>query len=471
MIPNNIRDFIKSEFSKRESMSTKKRVEEIINLVEKKFNKKISYFNIYDICVRTRDIKNKVKKIDDWVEKKKSYEVVDWAYIFHRWDELPFSFTVEEIDEMFLDFSEKWRNLTEEEMIQKYEISAEAWNLIKRRLRLYKKSNTISPYTAENISQEALDEKIEFATARHIDSIKWKLVKTHEKQFKTEAKKAFKTIGNIDYFLEHLQEFITNHKPIEIEYEIIRDITNNNRLDIAFSDIHIWKKNTDEILKRFSCILKYIIHRPETNINIICLWDLWESFAPNWMHEWQVEHMEKHWFELMMFIVQVFEDFLLALHKVGKNVTFKWIWWNHDRIWKTHNEDIQRTAALVIYELVKRGLSKTDIKFEYFIDKINTFILWNINYIIAHWDDWFDKRQQEDILWKNWKFWMYNLILHWDKHSSKLQETKNATMVQVPMLAGKWEYDTRLDLHSEPWFVVIEENNFKTADIFFKRLK
>jgi len=57
-------------------------------------------------------------------------------------------------------------------MIQKYEISAEAWNLIKRRLRLYKKSNTISPYTAENISQEALDEKIEFATARHIDSIK-----------------------------------------------------------------------------------------------------------------------------------------------------------------------------------------------------------------------------------------------------------------------------------------------------------
>jgi len=39
------------------------------------------------------------------------------------------------------------------------------------------------------------------------------------------------------------------------------------------------------------------------------------------------------------------------------------------------------------------------------------------------------------------------------------------------MLAGKGEYDAMLDLHSEPWFVVIEENEFKTADITFKRLK
>lgn len=57
-------------------------------------------------------------------------------------------------------------------MLRKYELKPEAWQCIKSRLRLYKASNVISPYTAENTPQDELDEKIEFATARHIDTIK-----------------------------------------------------------------------------------------------------------------------------------------------------------------------------------------------------------------------------------------------------------------------------------------------------------
>lgn len=467
---NKVKDFILEQFNKLKDFPSKERNKQIIANVKKKFQETIDWDDIYEICGRIKNIKQKIKEVNDSIDEKKPYEVIEGHYIFHRKDNAPFKFSIQEIDAMFLDFSAKWNNLTGEEMIQKYELKPEAWQCIKNRLRLYKASNVISPYTAENTPESELDEKIEYATARHIDTIKGKMVATHDKRFKAEAKKAFKILGNIEYFLDNLREYISDYKPLPVNYKKIPPL-NNDRFDIAFSDIHIGKQGTADIIKRFDEIYNYIISRPESNINIICLWDLWESFAPWGMHPWQVELMEMHGFELMMFIVHTFEKFLMGLEKKWKVVTFRGIGWNHDRFWQNNNQDTQRTAALCIYEMIKRGLERTEIEVNYFIEKINIFQIGELNYIIHHWDNNFDKKKQEDILWKNGNNQRYNVILHGDKHSGKFQETKGATMIQVPMLAGRGEYDTMLDLHSEPWFVVIEENKYKTADITFKRLK
>ena len=105
------------------------------------------------------------------------------------------------------------------------------------------------------------------------------MIATHEKQFKAEANKAFKTLSNIEYFLDNLRNFIVDYKPAKIEYEK-REIQRNGHLDIAFSDIHIGKKNTNAIIARLDHIYNFLLARPETDINIICLGDLGESFAP-----------------------------------------------------------------------------------------------------------------------------------------------------------------------------------------------
>lgn len=467
---NKIKDFIKDQFEKLKDLPARERNKQIIQDVKKKFKEVIDGGDIYEICSRIDRMKEKIQEVNDSIDEKKPYEVLDWHYIFHRKDEAPFKFSVEEIDAMFVDFSKHGNNLTGEEMIQKYKLKPEAWQCIKNRLRLYKASNVISPFTAENTPEEELDGKIEYAISSHIDSIKDKMVKTHEKKFKEEAKKAFKVLGNIEYFLDNLRTYIEEYEPVKFDY-VKEPPLNNDRLDIAFADIHFGKGGTKDIIARFDEIYNYLIARPESNINIICLGDLWESFAPGGMHGDQEKHMERHGFELVMFIVKTFEKFLTWLDKKWKKVTFRGIGWNHDRFWVKHDQDIERTAALVIYEMIKRGLSRLDIEINYFIDKINIFQIWRLNYCIHHWDDGFDKRRVEDILWKNGNNWLYNIVMHWDKHSGKFQETKNGTMIQVPALAGRWEYDTRLDLHSEAWFVVIEENKFWTADIQFRRLK
>lgn len=75
------------------------------------------------------------------------------------------------------------------------------------------------------------------------------------------------------------------------------------------------------------------------------------------------------------------------MDKAGKNVTFRGIGGNHDRIGVKHGEDIQRTAALAIYEMIKRGISQTEINLQYFIGHVHTFQIGDINYIIHHGDN------------------------------------------------------------------------------------
>lgn len=67
------------------------------------------------------------------------------------------------------------------------------------------------------------------------------MISTHDKIFKSEAKRAFRILGNIEYFLDNIREFIKDYKPIKVEYKRIPP-ANNDRIDVAFSDIHIGKR-------------------------------------------------------------------------------------------------------------------------------------------------------------------------------------------------------------------------------------
>ena len=77
-----------------------------------------------------------------------------------------------------------------EEILQKYKIKPEVFTLLKNKLRLYKASDVISPFTAETLPEEELDEKIHEAIDDNISRTKEKMIKTYEVTFKKEAKKA-----------------------------------------------------------------------------------------------------------------------------------------------------------------------------------------------------------------------------------------------------------------------------------------
>lgn len=61
-------------------------------------------------------------------------------------------------------------------------------------------------------------------------------------------------------------------------------------------------------------------------------------------------------------------------------------------------DDHWRTGELVIYEMIKKGLSQLDIDVVYFKEFINTFVADNIEYIIYHGDGFLDKQKPEQII-------------------------------------------------------------------------
>lgn len=448
----------------------RQRNKSIIEWVKEVFNTIIDSDDIYEIAIRSRKLKEAIEELNNSSSEDKLYDVVNGNYEFVQ-DKLLYKIPVEEIDRMFYDFSKHGGNLTWEAMLAKYQLKPNVFHMIKNRLRLYKDSNVISPYTAENTPEEELDKVVTEATVRHIDTIKSRMVKTHERLYSDESKRAIRTLSNIEYFLENVERYISSYKPRTIEF--VPHIINPNYppLTIAMSDFHFGKKGTADIVGRMSKIRDYILSQPNSEVHIMSLGDLAEAFVEGGMHDGQEATMEIKWFELMMFITNIFERFLEDIYHSGKKVTFTGIGGNHDRLWKSHWQDHSRTGALVVYEMIKRGLSQSEIDIRILRGDVNSFDYGPNRFIIAHGDNNFSNRKPEDVLWKNGDNRRHNVILFGDKHNATVKETKNATMVGLPALAGKGSYDAMLDLHSESGFVVVTPNEEGSVDIQIRRLK
>ena len=72
---------------------------------------------------------------------------------------------------------------------------------------------------------------------------------------------------------------------------------------------------------------------------------------------------------------------------------------------------MERTGALVIYELVKRGVAHADIEMNIMRDKWNTRQIDGINYIVHHGDDNASSKNAKDILWEQGRNDMYNIFV------------------------------------------------------------
>lgn len=427
-----------------------------------------------EIVKKTKKIKTEKIKVDmSWLEElnnntntNETYQIDDTQQYYlleHKKLNKIFKIDIKIVDWIFKDFSKHWNNLSGEDILQKYKLKPEVFSLIKNKLRLYKSSHVVSPYTLENSTEEKEKEIIEEAINDSIDNYKDKFINTYDKQFKKEAKDAFKKVWNFEYQLNEFQTVLDNYKPKSFNFNSNTQIkiNNNDSCDYIITDIHIWKKGTDRIYDDLSKILDSIKSRSEKNINIICLWDIWENFWQVPMHSGQNITMDRQdWFELMLEVADYFIYFLAEIKKTWKNVSFTWIAWNHDRLTSKNEDDIFRSAWLMIYELIKRWLSNTDININYFRENkeqtIFKTVLDNRNYILSHWEYWFNNKKAEDILWKYWRQDIFNIILSGHTHEHKQQIWYNFAKIVVAPLAWPGDYDERLWLKWEIWLTIIK---------------
>lgn len=456
------------------------------DLVNSLLSTDLDYHNVRwivsELEIKIDDVKNNLSDLNEAIEESQKYEVTDDHYIFYTkvkndlWEieTKKYPIEIKVVDDIFKDYSKHWHNLSWEEILQKYEIKPEVFNLIKSRLRLYKASHVLSPATIERCTEEELQARINGAIDSHIhDRYRTKFINTFEKKKNEDYIKKSKVISNIDYLLDHIKEFLKEYKPRELN--ILReDIKNNDEITVFFSDLHLGKMNSGSVIARLNKMTLELINRPEKILNLFSMWDLFETIARWGMHPWQLESMDWPFeFDLLMKVVHTLEDMLLSLHKSGKIINFYWLGGNHDRFTAWHDDWQKGIWALIVYEMVSRGLSNLNLNINILREEWSAIDLQGFRYLVAHWDNGANKKADNrpaDILWQKGKQWVPNLIVTWDWH--KKQETDpfyNSTRLLVPAMAWANEYDTKLMLSSYPWYLIVTKDLIDSTPCTFTR--
>lgn len=427
------------------------------------------------------DLQSKqLEKEDGWLQEiadsdnePQKYDVSDRHYIFYK-GEKPYKVLISTVRAIFESYSKHWQNLSWEEIRQKFRLPAGVFELIKSATGLYKSSHIDDPVTLSRLSEDGLEEYIEWKVERVLED---KYITQYEravsnKQKNDLAKMAISNRG-YDIFMTKFEEAIKKYQPKDFNGIKVPEIKNNETKDVFITDAHLGKQWTDWIVIRFKKLTQDIIASPEKNINITFGWDLAEMFVPyGEMHIWQKLGMENiDTSDLIMLVVDVFEQMLVTIMKSGKTVIFNGMKWNHDRFTEKKEFDPNREPALLVYKFLQRILQDTTIKVNILNDRANIIKSWKIKYLFIHWDGLSETEIKRRAL-ANVEDGFYLVIVSWDKHHYRMNEISDRVLrIQSPALAWAGKYDESLWLSSIPWAVEFKENNDWMVDFTVKRYK
>ena len=418
--------------------------------------------------------KDVLQKINDAIEEKPKYDIEDNNYVLYaknRWLGVTekFSIPVETVDEIFNDFSKHGGNLTGQAIMNKYNLKPKVWQLIKSHIWLYKDSHILSPMSMDNADKEwKVDEIIQEATYKNFeDKYKHKYKEAHIDTLEKEVKKLAKIVWTLDWFIEYITPKL---HIIPLKLKKYKKIKNNGVSPVfVFWDKHFGKRDTEAVVARLNELSDDIINEKSDNIVLVDLWDHYEALMQWWMHSWQVESMDwKYMGELFMYWIEVYVWFINKILDSGKQIQFKGMWWNHDRMSTKNEWDNERIFSTIFYEMLKMYFKYANIEIEYFSKRLWLFTIDNIDYATNHGEE-FGKIRADALRSKVMTKTNNHLVaLFAHYHTASIEQGNNITKVWIPWLAGENEYDERLLLKSDPWYVRIEQNRHDKPNIEYR---
>lgn len=219
----------------------------------------------YYCIVKIDELRDKIKEINNQTEDDEPFIFTNDRYIIGE-----FSFTREEMDEIFKSYSKFGKNMTGDEMIKEFGFKPEAWDSLKRAMRLYKTSHVICPETAKLLTEDELNRVIEDSIGESHDKIKAKMVNTNRKMEDKELKTYRKMFGNMDYQLSEIRRCIERHESLKVNFPV-KELENSDIVHFIMSDIHYGKLDTAGIIRRMDELHMDILARPESVVYVTCL--------------------------------------------------------------------------------------------------------------------------------------------------------------------------------------------------------
>lgn len=435
------------------------------------------------------------------------YDVINWDVVIkYKVDGVDFVMEIplDVVDWIFRDFSRKpwWWRLTSYQIIEKYNLQQycigngnRVINLLRSRMNLNQYCDLLSPATIHDIKIKNGEKELKkVLTERARAAVRWNLDedrtfnKIYQKEQTDYLLKIAKTHQDAKLYYKWLEEKISLAK-LDIPTLPKYKEKNKEFMVVMFWDLHWWTKTHERMEARMNKMADDIISSWVWRVRLLGMWDWFETIAKGtWiMHADQYLDMKYFWPELWEKMFSLFMWFFAKLWENGVVAEFDMMLGNHDRWWEGNWEDRYRSAWYPLYMLLREALKTSNVKVNILIDRVNSIMIWDTNYIIGHGEKDLMKMSAEEAIMMWWiRSAKYYIIWQWHLHSYKKKEWNvtvkktrelddmewyNYTKIIVPPMCDPAFYSEQvIAKRSACWCVKIVENEDCPPDIILKRL-
>jgi predicted phosphodiesterase len=416
---------------------------------------------VIDHCIKKRML------LSITLENDTKWKVIDGHY---NWKaargviNLPVDF----IDELFYQYSEHGLNLTQTEIINKYDLKVWQWTSIKNTLQLYKKANIFSPHTVEITPPEDLSKMIEEKLKKVFGSVGYQIESQYKKQLSKEYKKVIQKEAERDLQRLTLLTELTDLIPqslAEVKPALRSSINPRGRIYNAFIfDVHYGAEQrtnnqplyspemTEDMLNQMADEINAL---GASEVNLFFGGDNIETATGlNHLDSWKGIARGFYGSQL---IIKAYKLFVNFISKVNNVKAIYAVPGNHDRMTEKKDADSQGFMAEIIFELIRLSFGN---KIPVFYDeKVISVNIDNIQYIMSHGHFKFTSINPAELILEYGDPQVFNLIISGHYHNRQIQKDgKNYRQLRCASLFPGNDFSQNLGFTSLPGFMLATNN-------------
>ena len=378
------------------------------------------------------------------------------------------SFTEEEINEFFIQFSSKGYNKTQLQIRNHFDISPRDWAKIKNHFAVYKLSNVFWDFSFDAIPpaerEQAVADRLAavFKNPNHVvDRAYTKLIQRQAKKTVTDGIKQQASFEN--FITELATAAAENPIPSVVRHISEYKASVQEPLFVTVSDLHINARvegldiqdfNNEIVQDYMNTVAIEANHKNSEDVTVLINGDIIESLTGK-NHPDSFVQMEygQTYAQGIITARDIIIEFLAKINNLNKVLV---IGGNHDRMTSSNKEDDQQGVSRILAEFLKFALPGVDIQWS---AKVLTHSTENIHYITTHGDKRFAAKDANALLWKYGNKDKYNVLLtgHWHHRAIKVDDEGFRHISLSSLFTGN-TYSDHAGFTTKPGFAFFEES-------------
>ena len=376
------------------------------------------------------------------------------------------TFTEEEINEFFLQFSSKGHNKTQLQIRNHFDLSARDWAKAKNHFGVYKLSNVFWDFSFDAIPPAERENAVADRLATVFRNPNKVVDRAYTKVVQREAKKSIteniKKTAELDTFITELA-VAASKAPIPVVQRGQDKWASSKPVFVAVSDLHINARvegldiqdfNNEICAEYFTTVAEETNDKGSSDVTVLINGDIIESFTGK-NHPDSFVQMEygQTYAQGIITARDMIIRFLASINNLKKVLVISG---NHDRLASSNKEDDQQGVGRILAEFLKFAFSDIEVEWS---AKVLSHETENVNYLATHGDKRFTSKDANALLWKYGVKGKQNVLLtgHWHHRSIKVDD-ENFRHISLPSLFTGNTYSDHAGFTTKAGFALFEES-------------